>query len=93
MIQCDATYKLTWQGYPVLLAGTSDSARVFHPFLLAVTKVESTKDFEFIFRVLHNFVPEWSPNILLADGADAITQAFTLVFGEPKVRLICVIIM
>jgi len=81
------------QGYPVLLAGTSDSDRVFHPFLLAVTKGESTKDLEFIFRALHNFVPEWSPNILLADGADAITQAFTLVFGEPKVRLICVIIM
>ena len=89
MLQADATYKLLWNGFPVLLVGTSDSIRVFHPFLLSVTSGETAEDFEFVFRALHNFHPEWVPTVLLADGADAITKAFTSVFGEPLTRLMC----
>lgn len=58
MIQCDAIYKLTWQSYPMLSAGTIDCDRFFHPFLLVVTKGESRENFAFIFRSLHNFDPE-----------------------------------
>ena len=47
MLQCDATYKLVWQGYSVLLARTTDRDRVFHPFALAITKGETTEDFQF----------------------------------------------
>ena len=50
LIQIDATYKLVWQGYPVIIAGTSDKNNVFHPFLLAVTNGESTEDFTFVFE-------------------------------------------
>ena len=89
MLQTDATYKLTWQGYPVLLVGTSDADKVFHPFALAVTKGETTTDFTFLFQALHNAYLEWSPTILMADGSDAISNGFTAVFGPPITRLMC----
>jgi hypothetical protein len=33
-----------------MLVGTSDRARVFHPFAIAVCKGESAEDFAFIFE-------------------------------------------
>lgn len=89
MVQCDATYKLLWNGFPVLIAGTTDCSRVFHPFVLSVTTGETAQDFEFIFRAIRKFHTDWTPTVLLADGADAITKGFTSVFGEPLVRLMC----
>jgi len=53
LAQINATYKLTWQGYPIIIVGTSDKQQVFHPFTLAVTPGESEEDFSFIFDALH----------------------------------------
>ena len=89
MIQTDATYKLTWQGYPFLVAGTSDADYVFHPLAVAVTKGETEDDFAFLFRALHARNLEWKPEILLADASEAITNGFKAVFGEPDVRAMC----
>lgn len=89
LAQTDATYKLNWHGYPFLLVGTSDANRVFHPFAVALTKGETQEDFAFIFQEIYKAVPEWKPSILLADGAEAITNGFTVVFGSPEVRLMC----
>ena len=36
MVQLDATYKVVWQGYPIMVLGTSDHIQVFHPYGLAV---------------------------------------------------------
>ncbi|CAF4217845.1 unnamed protein product [Rotaria sordida] len=51
-IHADATYKLIWQGFPVLVIGTIDlNKALFHPFGLAICSNEKkTKDFEFIFN-------------------------------------------
>ncbi|CAF2821308.1 unnamed protein product [Rotaria sp. Silwood2] len=49
-IHADATYKLVWQGFPVLVIGTTDFNKAFHPFGLAICSNEKTKDFEFIFK-------------------------------------------
>lgn len=88
-IQADATYKLLWQGYPVIIMGTSDIDNVFHPYVLAVTKGETVADFSFVFRALHQYNLEWKPNILLADACTAITNAFVAIFGVPEVRIMC----
>ncbi|KAK7098959.1 hypothetical protein V1264_003169 [Littorina saxatilis] len=40
-VHADATYKLIWQGFPVLILGYSDANRMFHPLGLAVTKNET----------------------------------------------------
>lgn len=44
-VHTDATYKLTWQGYPVFQIGTTDMHRSFHPFGIAVCTNEKTDDF------------------------------------------------
>ena len=89
MVQADATYKLVWQGYPILIVGTSDMNNVFHPYALAITKGDTKEDFSFIFRALHEADLEWQPSILLADGSQAITNAFLAVFHVLDVRLMC----
>jgi hypothetical protein len=35
-IHADATYKLFWQGFPILIDGTTDLDHHFHPFEMAV---------------------------------------------------------
>ena len=89
LVQTDATYKIVWQGYPGIIVGTTDKDRRFHPFLFAVMKGETTQDFEFVFQCLHDYHLEWQPSILLADGAEAITNAFVNVFGIPAVHIMC----
>lgn len=37
-LQADPTYKVMWQGYPLLIMGCSDKNDTFHPFCLAVCK-------------------------------------------------------
>lgn len=89
LTQTDATYKLMWQGYPVLMVGTTDADHVFHPFALAVTKGETEEDFAFIFGALHEADLEWTPTYLLADGSGAITNGFRSVFPHDFIRLMC----
>ncbi|GBM65566.1 hypothetical protein AVEN_169848-1 [Araneus ventricosus] len=40
-VQTDATYKLIWQGYPVLIVGSSDMNQTFHPFAMAFHVVKN----------------------------------------------------
>lgn len=89
LVQADASYKVIWQGYPILLVGTTDRRQKFHPFALAVCKGESTEDFTFIFRALQTYKPAWHPSFLLGDACEAITAAFVQVFGVPTVRIMC----
>lgn len=44
-VQTDATYKITWQGYPLFQIGTPDMHKSFHPFGIAVCMCEQTDDF------------------------------------------------
>ena len=76
---CDGTYKLIWQGYPVLVVGTTDRMKMFHPFGLCVTLKEEASDFEFLFSSLKKSIFEiykidLGPRILVADGAAAETN-------------------
>jgi hypothetical protein len=45
IIHADAIYKLVWQGFPVLIVGTTDRDKHFHSFGLAVTTTEQINDF------------------------------------------------
>ena len=49
-LQCDSTYKLIWNGYPVIIIGTSDAKRKFFPIAIAVCSNERHLDFKFIFE-------------------------------------------
>lgn len=79
-LHSDATYKLVWQNFPVLLVGTTDLCRKFHPFGVAVCTTEQQKDFRFIFNSLKNgilnlFGVDYEPEFLVADAAAAIHNA------------------
>ena len=42
MLQVDATFKLNWNELPVLVFGSSDSSRRFHPYGIAVIGTNET---------------------------------------------------
>ena len=52
VLQTDATYKLIWNGFPVLIIGGSDAKRRFFPIAIAVCSAEKHLDFKFIFDSL-----------------------------------------
>ncbi len=51
-VHTDATYKCLWQGYPVLIVGTSDKDNKFHPICLAVCSNETAEDFMYTFKTM-----------------------------------------
>ncbi len=88
-IQADATYKLNWHGFPVLLVGNTDKDRKFHPTGLAVTTNESSGDFSFIFSQVKQGVEtlsdtEYQPLTLIAD-----MLRISSVFGDEYSRVHC----
>jgi len=72
----------------VLLVGTTDMDRRFHPFGIGVTSNEATEDFLFLFNSLKaSFARlhdgnEYKPKVIVADCAEAITNAAEIAFGE-----------
>lgn len=73
----DATYKLNWHGFPLMVHGTVDRTKRFHPFVYACCSHERTEDFKFIFKstkaaIAKQFKRKFEPGTLIADGADAI---------------------
>lgn len=93
-LHADATYKLVWQGFPVLIVGTTDLNKCFHPFGLAICTNEKTKDFEFIFSGIQiGFeklqLDTFKPKALVSDAADAIKAAFINVFGDDVKCVMC----
>jgi hypothetical protein len=45
----DATYKLLHHGHPILIVGTTDKDKSFHPFGVALCCNEKEEAFKFIF--------------------------------------------
>lgn len=88
-LQVDATYKLLWLGFPVLIIGISDEDRKFHPIGLELTRDEKAEDFEFVFKSLvvgleRCGLQQLQHVDLLADAADAITKGFSNAFSNQK---------
>jgi len=76
VIMTDATYKLIWQGYPCIVVGVVDNNKNFHPIGFIVCDSEDSDDFEFVFSSIKTFDPDYKPDFLVADCADAITNGF-----------------
>lgn len=94
ILHADATYKLIWQGYPVLIAGTTDKNRKFHPICLTVTTNECKADFKTMFQgvksnLLSIFSHTFEPKILVCDAAKSIQNAFRDVFGKETFVKMC----
>lgn len=92
ILHVDATYKLIWQGYPVLIVGTTDKQRKFHALCLAVSTTEQKDDFKLVFKSMKDniqllFSSAFRPTILVADAAKNIQNAFNEEFEDSKVRM------
>ena len=94
-VHADATYKLIWQGYPVLIIGFSDADRKMHPVGIAVTMKETQADFKFLFSSIAHGVDlvtsgesVFAPTHLVSDAATAIKNGFTSAFGHPPEKTI-----
>ncbi len=92
-IQADATYKISLNGFPLLVLGTSDADRHFHPFGVALCSTEKQQDFAFAFNTIKHWCEvlnfNFLPHYLLADGSHAITNGFADVFGNNFFRGMC----
>lgn len=92
-VHADSTYKLVWQGFPVLIIGTTDRDLHFHVVALAVTTTEQTSDFQFFFQAILDASvlycsKAFEPEVLICDAAGAIHVGFKCVFGEkPAIRM------
>jgi len=88
-VSIDATYKLNWHGFPVIVCGTTDAQRQFHPYAVALVRNEQARSYEFVFESLLTAVPDFKPTVLQADSAGAITSGFQTSFRHDYTRLNC----
>jgi len=96
-VAADATYKLMFQGYSVFLVGINDMRRVFHATSLSICSGEIGDDYAFVFwsvktmidKLFFGEISTYRPTILIADGADAITNGFIMALGECLIRIMC----
>jgi hypothetical protein len=84
-ITTDATYKLLWLGFPVLIVGTTCKNCNYHPYGIGLASNEKTKDFKLMFESIKEGISRlydesFRPNILQADAARTITRGSELAF-------------
>ena len=51
-VHADASYKVIWEGIPILISGGTDMDRLFHPYGINICANEKTADFIFVFKSL-----------------------------------------
>ena len=93
-LHVDATYKLVWQGYPILVLALSDANHKMFPCALGIMSNEDTEAFQFLFSTLQTETEKeggqrFQPSLAVADGAAAITAALRDVFGPGCRRAMC----
>lgn len=96
-IHVDGTYKLVFQGYPVLIIGYSDANRRFHPIALSLSMRERLCDYQKLFVVVSESIRKYyghlfsyRPNVLISDASSAIKGAFASWYGEgERKEIVC----
>ncbi len=71
--------------------------RVFHATSLSICSGEIGDDYAFVFwsvktmidKLFFGEISTYRPTILIADGADAITNGFIMALGECLIRIMC----
>ncbi|KAI1710454.1 MULE transposase domain-containing protein [Ditylenchus destructor] len=94
-LQADATYKLTWHGFPLLVCGFSDAKHKFFGTFIALCSNENKWSYEHFFRAISK--NDYEAKVLMADGDKTISAAALLLNTEwenrfankPEVQDIC----
>lgn len=87
VISIDATYKLNWMEFPLIVLGVVDNMKRFHPMVFGCSSNERTEDYTYFFETVKssialNLNKTFTPKILVADGADAIRNGFYNVHSD-----------
>ena len=83
LIAIDSTYKLNWQGYPIVLLGTIDADKHFHPIIATLVYKEDKDTFQFLFELL--VAENYTPELIMSDAAEAIKAGARTVFPNAKI--------
>ncbi len=96
LLATDSTRKSNWKGFSLILMGTIDASKQFHPFGLQLSFKANKKDFCFGFKALSTLCRNlndhlrYRPSKLLADNSSTITKAFKKQFKcFPNKRIVC----
>ena len=80
----DGTYKLNFHGFPVILVGTTDKHRHFHPLCICVSTHEKSADYAFVFQCIKegvqkqissDFIPSSENQLLVSRNAECQEEA------------------
>ena len=85
-IQDDATYRLTWQGYPFFVSGRSTPTGKFFATHVSLSSHEDTRAWKSSYKFVEKIA---TPKYSMGDGAQEITNAGEEVFGDEGTRLMC----
>lgn len=93
-LHADSTYKLIWEGFPVLIIGTTDQDKSFHMAGLGVCSHEKEADFAFCFASIKKGVlmvcdTDLKIDTVISDAAHSIQKGFKTVFGQDATVLMC----
>jgi MULE transposase domain len=89
IIYSDATYKCTWNNFPVIMMGCSDKNRRFHPIIVAISSHETHKQFRFVFETWKAVNPDITDvRYLMSDAAEASFNGGKIVIPNAK-RVMC----
>lgn len=77
-----------------MVLGTVDRTKRFYPLVYACCSHERSFDFEFVFDCVKDaikihFAEDFEPEVLIADGADAIRNAYYDCFDTAKLDVMC----
>ena len=75
LAQGDATYRLNWQGFPVLVSGTSSTTGKFYPWAVTLTSKENSTVWSSVFSWAKSVLGGVAPRMVLGDAAREITKA------------------
>lgn len=89
VVHIDGTYKIIVQGFPVLVIGVSDYAKVFHLCGLAICSSEGSADFQFVIEsLMHGVIQvankDLKPKAFVGDASQSITKAIADAFDDDQ---------
>lgn len=85
----DATYNVTREEYPCVIAGVIDKNAKYHPIAYALIEDDESADsYKTFFKFLVDQLPGWSPKYVMADGSPSISSAIKDIFPN-SIRLMC----
>lgn len=86
----DGTYKLTWNGMPLVISGTVDTQQSFHPAIMSLVTNETEAQYEEVMLALKQaiqdfFDVDYAPQFFMSDMAASIRNAARNVWPEATI--------